>query len=69
MMEPLANFSLQLIVKSFSTFRLIDTLSSEEASAFEKNPITLHSEGAIPVPIILYDKLQGRGLIVDFISI
>jgi hypothetical protein len=57
-----ANFSLQLIVKSFSTrpkqvatasicndsFKLIDTLAYEGVS-----PNTLHSEGAQPAPIIL----------------
>jgi hypothetical protein len=68
------DYSLQLIVESFSTganqvapamticddsFKLIDTLASEEAA--------LCSEGAQLAPTILCNKLHGHGLIVDFI--
>jgi hypothetical protein len=59
------NFSLQLIVESFSTGATqvapatIDMLASEGAA--------LCSEGAQPVPTILCNELCGHGLIVDFI--
>jgi hypothetical protein len=68
------NFSLQLILASFSTdanqvapatticdnfFKLIDTSASEGAA--------LCSEGAQPAPTIVCNKLCGHGLIVDFI--
>jgi hypothetical protein len=59
------NFSLQLIVQSFSTGATqvapatIDMLASEGAA--------LCSEGAQRAPTILCNKLRGHGLIVDFI--
>jgi hypothetical protein len=76
--EMNANFSLHLIVESFSTgakqvttasicnnsFKLINTLASEGVS-----PNTLHSEGAQPAPTILCDEPNVHGLIVDFILI
>jgi len=66
------NFSLQLILASFSTdanqvapatticdnfFKLIDTSASEGAA--------LCSEGAQPAPTIVCDELCGHGLWVD----
>ena len=59
------DFSLQLIVASFSTGvtqvapATINMLASEGAA--------LCSEGAQPAPTILCNKLCGHGLIVDFI--
>jgi hypothetical protein len=58
------DYSLQLIIESFSTGATqvtpatIDMLASEGAA--------LCSEGAQPAPTILRNKLCGHGLIVDF---
>jgi hypothetical protein len=81
MMVTHAKYSLQLIVKFFSTgakqvasatihddsSKLIDMLASEGVSAFDKTTIALCSEGAHPASTILCNKFCRGGLIVDII--